>query len=88
MDLADIITDETIFIDVRTVEEFPEDNLEGSINIPLDDVFRRVEYFKQLKKPIILFCHSGSRSQMAVDFLKSQVVENVFNGSALSDLKK
>lgn len=88
MNLADINIDEAIFIDVRTVEEFAEDNLEGSINIPLDDVFRRVEYFKQLKKPIIQFCHSGSRSQMAVDFLKSQGVENVFNGGALSDLKK
>lgn len=85
---ADLNIDAATLIDVRTAEEFAEDNIENSINIPLDDVFREVEHFKKLKKPIILFCHSGSRSQMAVDYLKSQGVENVFNGGALSDLKK
>ena len=88
MKIADLNIDDATFIDVRTAEEFAEDNFEGSINIPLDDVFRRVDDFKKMKQPIVLFCRSGSRSQIAVEFLKSQGVKNIFNGGSLSDLKK
>ena len=42
----------TTIVDVRTEEEFLEGNVNGSINIPLDEVSDRVEELKQMQ-PLI-----------------------------------
>lgn len=52
-------------VDVRTPQEYAEGHLPGAKNIPLDEVGARMgEVAKD--KPLLLYCHSGRRSGMAL----------------------
>jgi sulfur-carrier protein adenylyltransferase/sulfurtransferase len=57
-------------IDVRTTEEYAQDNLEG-VNICLDEIAERytdiVPYL-----PIVVHCQSGKRSQVAIKILQEK----------------
>ena len=70
-------------VDVRTPSEFIAGNVEGSINIPLQDLQQRLEEIKQLQQPIILCCASGGRSGIATDFLQANGIECKNGGSWL-----
>lgn len=84
--LAEIINDPSaVIIDVRTVEEFAEGNVPGSINIPLDTVADNVDKFKY-DVPVVLCCRSGKRSQNAMEWLQSQGLENLHNGMGYTDV--
>lgn len=66
-------------VDVRTPEEFESSRLPGAINIPL----QQIEYLGASKleksRPIVVFCRSGQRSQMAMQILLSQGFGDVHN---------
>ena len=62
-------------VDVRTPGEFMGGHVEGSINIPLQEIQERLEEVKALPQPIILCCASGNRSGQATSFLKSQGID-------------
>jgi phage shock protein E len=62
-------------LDVRTPEEFQRGSVEGSINVPLQEIQMRMNEVKQLKTPIVLCCASGSRSMMAYNFLSIQGID-------------
>lgn len=63
-------------VDVRTVEEFEETSVPGSINIPLHTVPLNLDRFKELPQPIVVYCRSGARSYQAVSWLRHQGVES------------
>ena len=87
MDLRDLINNpSSTIVDVRTPYEFMGGKVEGSINIPLDEVSTRVEEFKSMGGNIILCCLSGNRSGMAASFLAAQGVENVYNAGGWMDV--
>ncbi len=87
MNIAELINDENAsLVDVRTVEEFNEGHVEGSINIPLDQVPNRVEEFESMSRPLILFCRSGGRSGQAQMFLSQTGMEEVYNGGGWQDV--
>lgn len=73
-------------VDVRTRLEFQQGHLEGSINIPLQELDRSLLKFRQLKQPIITCCRSGNRSGMAARRLKANGVEAI-NGGRWEELK-
>lgn len=58
---------DVVLLDVRTPQEFAKGNIAGSINLPVDEVDRRVEALLPDKnKSIYVYCLSGSRSVHAV----------------------
>ncbi len=57
-------------VDVRTPAEFQGGHVAGSINIPLQEIPKRVEELRALKQPILLCCASGMRSGQATTYLK------------------
>ena len=71
---------EATIIDVRTPGEFAMGAVEGSTNIPLDQVPHKIEEFKNMKKPLVLCCASGNRSGQAVQFLEANGVDDIYNG--------
>ena len=73
-------------VDVRTPGEFKEKHFPGSINIPLDQVSKRISEFRDFSKPLILYCKSGNRSGMAVAMLKQHGINDAVNGGGLSDM--
>jgi phage shock protein E len=88
MNFPDIDFESATFIDVRSEAEYLDENIKGSINIPLDELFHKIKEVESMKKPLIFYCRSGSRSQIAVDILKSQGFEQVYNGGGISNLIK
>ena len=62
-------------VDVRTPAEFMGGCVAGSINIPLQEIDRRLEEIHTLQQPLILCCASGARSGAATQFLKSQGID-------------
>ena len=80
MSIENIEIKEATIIDVRTPGEFMMGKVEGSINIPLDEVSSRVEEFKNIEGDIVLCCASGNRSGQATLFLEQNGLSNVYNG--------
>lgn len=87
MNVKDVINDpSSIIIDVRTVAEFAEGNVPGSLNIPLDEVTDHLQQFKEYEVPVVLCCRSGNRSGNAMQWLQSQGVDNLYNGMGYTDV--
>ena len=55
-------------IDVRTKMECFLGKIEGSVNIPLDQIPNNVEKIREMQ-PVIICCAAGVRSAQAVAFL-------------------
>jgi rhodanese-related sulfurtransferase len=70
-------------IDVRTTSEFMGGNVEGSINIPLQEIQQRMDELKSLNQPLVLCCASGNRSGQATHYLSQQGIECCNGGSWL-----
>ena len=80
MNIQELINDTaTTIVDVRTEGEFAEGNVNGSINIPLNEVVDRMEELRGMQ-PLVLCCLSGGRSGQATSFLQTQGCDNVHNG--------
>ena len=68
---------DAVLIDVRTEDEHNDINLAGTL-IPLDELEDRYAEIPK-DKPAYLYCRTGRRSRVAVDFLKSKGYANGFN---------
>lgn len=66
---------EFTLIDVRTREEFSGGNVQGSVNIPLNEVVEREDEIRAMKQPVVFCCLSGGRSGQATQYFKSRGIE-------------
>ena len=57
-----------LLVDVRTPEEFAGGHIEGSVNIPLDSLAKRMDEIPQ-DQPVVVYCRSGNRSNTAAQML-------------------
>lgn len=73
-----------VLLDVRTVEEYRQGHIEGSLNIPLQNIRSVKNSISALEKPIYVHCLSGSRSAQAASVLKSMGYINVTNIGGIS----
>jgi len=88
MDLKNIANQKSItIVDVRESFETLFGKVDGSINIPLRKISNRIEDFRQMSQPIIVYCRSGNRSESATELLKALGIEEVYNGGSVSDVK-
>lgn len=83
--MRDILTNASI-VDVRTPAEYEEGHYAGAVNIPLHEVPQRIDEFKKMQQPIVVYCRSGARSEMATSILKQNGLMEVYNGGGLYDL--
>lgn len=86
-DLSKLISEGAFLVDVRTPQEFSDGSAKGAINIPLDQVQKQLEKFKN-KKHIIVFCRSGNRSSQAKSILQQNGFTNVTNGGTWQNVNK
>lgn len=73
-----------LLLDVREKVQFEICSLEGSINIPLQNLESQIDTIaSQVKedksKPIYTLCRHGNDSQLALQYLKKQGYDNVHN---------
>ena len=87
MDLTDLVRNsKTSIVDVRTTEEFSNSRVEGSVNIPLNLVPENIETLKKMQ-PLVLCCAAGVRSGQAMEFLKLNGLNQVYNGGSWQDVE-
>ena len=85
--MEDLLNDPTTtVVDVRETNEFAMGYFDGAINIPLGIVPLRLDEFKAMNGPIVLYCRSGNRSGMAMNLLKQAGITEVYNGGGLQDM--
>jgi rhodanese-related sulfurtransferase len=72
-------------VDVRTPGEFMGGHVNGSVNIPLQEISYRMDELKSLDAPLVLCCASGNRSGMATQMLSTQGIE-CYNGGSWMDI--
>ncbi len=86
--LIEILQQGATIIDVRTPGEYSMGHVEGSINIPLDQVTHKLNKIKKMKLPLVLCCASGVRSANATYYLKSNNIQEVYNGGRWSKVDR
>jgi len=59
-------------IDVRTRAEFDSGHPKGAINIPLDELQRRLDELAERSAPVVLCCATGMRSRAAARMLERE----------------
>ncbi len=80
---ASASANEPLVIDVRTPEEFQAGAFPNAINIPLDDLYARLDELGSKSREITLYCASGARSAYAQRGLQQAGFTNVSNGGGL-----
>lgn len=80
-----ISASETIWLDVRTAEEYAAEHVESAHNIPFDQIEQRIsEVSGDTSAEIILYCRSGRRAELATNTLNQLGYTNVTNLRTLS----
>lgn len=72
--------EDVLILDVRTPAEYSRGHIEGSINIPVDDIPTQApKTIKDKNRVIYVYCLSGSRSTLACAELLSMGYKNTKN---------
>ncbi len=77
----------SVLLDVRTTEEYREGHIQGSMNIPLNQLSRVASRIKEKDTKIYVYCLSGGRSAQAVSGLKGAGYDNVVNAGGINRYK-
>ncbi len=87
--LSPLTLADTIWLDVRSIGEFNEQSIDGSINIPHTKVKQYASKFLTDKQANInVYCRSGRRSGMALEVLTEMGYENVKNVGGIYDAQQ
>lgn len=78
----------TVWIDVRSVEEYQEDHMDNTENIPHTEIAARIADLGLDKDADIkLFCRSGVRAGLALTALEELGYTNVENVGGIADAR-
>ncbi len=72
------LNDRNLLIDVRTDEEYQNGNIEGAINIPIDEIRNRL-YEIPKDATVFIYCEAGLRGYLAQTILTQNGYPNVLN---------
>ena len=73
-----------LIVDVRSSDEFATNHVSKAVNLPLEQVQRRIgDLAKEYSKPILVHCLSGARSAMACRILRGLGYTEVHNLGSL-----
>ena len=84
--LIDKIKSGGLIVDVRSASEFEDGHYPNAINIPVDQVQKRISDFGDKNKPVIVYCQSGARSAYAAKILRVAGYTDVTNAGGLDDM--
>ena len=77
-------TEGAVLLDVRTPEEYRQGHIDGSINLPPNNISDIVTIIKDKNTSLYVHCLSGARSEQAVSFLKRMGYKNATNIGGIS----
>ena len=70
-------------LDVRSKEEFRERHVQGAINIPVEELKKRMDELGAKNRPVVVYCHTGARSGAAAILLRKAGFTKVHNLGSL-----
>lgn len=77
----------SIWLDVRTLEEYSDGHIKGALHIPYDELAERHEELGLKKEAHIkLYCRSGRRSDVGMKIMQRLGYENAVNEGGYEDL--
>lgn len=74
--LDEINNEDILFLDVRNFDESPKISIKNKIQIPLMNLENEIENLDK-NQTIYVFCQSGIRSKIAVEFFQKQQFKNI-----------
>lgn len=72
VDHRKLVAEGARLVDVRTPEEFASGHVEGAVNIPVQELDRRLGELAPKDRAVVLYCRSGARSARAAETLKAE----------------
>ena len=67
-------TPELVVLDVRTPGEYAQGHLEGSVNIPVEELEGRLAEVPA-DRPLLIYCRRGARAERAYNIIKEKKPE-------------
>ncbi len=74
-------------VDVRSPAEFQSGAYPGAVNIPVQELDRRLGELPK-DRPIVVYCASGARSAAAERMLRARGFADVVNGGGLYQMPR
>lgn len=84
--ILEMINSGAKIIDVRSMEEFEDEHYPKAINIPVNEIQKRMAELGDQATPLVLYCASGSRSAFAARLLSMAGYKKVVNAGGLYDM--
>ena len=75
---ADAETNGPLIVDVRELDEFASERIDGAVLVPISSFTARHEELPR-DRPLLMICHAGSRSMSATMFLMQRGWPDVRN---------
>ncbi len=82
------IPDGALIVDVRTAGEYRGDHFPGAVNIPVQEIGRRLSELGEKGRTIVVYCRSGHRSAAAKAQLDRAGFRDVLNGGPLGAMMR
>jgi len=77
---------EIILLDVRTLMEYEDEHIEGSVLLPLDELAEKAsEIIPNQEKTYYVYCRSGNRSATAAQLLVDMGYKNIHDLGGIID---
>ena len=73
--IADLLEEGALVLDVRTLGEYRNGHVEGSMHVPLQQLEKKINAIKKQKKTVVTVCASGMRSGKAAKVLRAAGLE-------------
>lgn len=71
-------------VDVRTAGEHAAGHLDGSLNVPVQELAKRMGELGEKTRPVVVYCASGTRSASAAGMLRRAGFAEVHDLGAMS----
>ncbi len=79
----------TVIIDVRTTDEFQHEHIDSAYHIEYTDIETKIKTnVPDLNTPIVVYCRSGKRAEIAKTILTNLGYTKVVNAGGYSQLEK
>ncbi len=76
-DARAMVADGALLLDVRSEGEYANGAIDGSLNIPIQELTGRMDELGDKSGTIVVYCQSGGRSAMAKRLLEANGFESV-----------
>lgn len=79
-DIKQALRNGAVVIDLRNAYEYDQGHVPRSLNIPIHRIKSNIGRIRELRKPVILVCATGSHCWEAADILRDAGIRRVING--------